>query len=237
VILNEAAIKRIGLKDPINKLVNWNGNSGPVRIIGVVKDALMESPFTPVAPAIFSHGKGGNNVMYRLAPNVNTQDAIKKINKIFDTYNPAYPFIYQFVDDEYNHKFNLEVLVGKLAGVFAGLAIFISCLGLFGLAAYVAEQRTKEIGIRKVLGASIANVWLLLSRDFILLVLISCIIASPVAFYFLKSWLQKYDYRITIGPGVFLLSALVAVVITLVTISFQAIKAALTNPVKSLRSE
>jgi putative ABC transport system permease protein len=237
VILNEAAVKRIGLKDPINKLVTWNGSAKPVRIIGIVKDALMESPFTPIQPAIFNHGRGGNNIMYRLAKNASIHDALPKLNKIFDTYNPAYPYIYQFVDDEYNHKFNLELLVGKLAGVFAGLAIFISCLGLFGLAAYVAEQRTKEIGIRKVLGASIANVWLLLSSDFILLVMISCVIASPIAFYFLRDWLQKYDYRITIGPGVFLLSALVAIIITLVTISFQAIKAALTNPVKSLRSE
>ncbi|QEC79805.1 ABC transporter permease [Mucilaginibacter ginsenosidivorax] len=237
VILNEAAVKRIGLKDPINQLVTWNGSAKPVRIIGVVRDALMESPFTPIQPAIFNHGRGGNNIMYRLAKNVSIHDALPKLNKIFDTYNPAYPYIYQFVDDEYNHKFNLELLVGKLAGVFAGLAIFISCLGLFGLAAYVAEQRTKEIGIRKVLGASVANVWMLLSGDFILLVIISCVIASPVAFYFLRNWLQKYDYRITIGPGVFLLSALVAIVITLMTISFQAIKAALTNPVKSLRSE
>ncbi|MDR6943220.1 ABC transporter permease [Mucilaginibacter pocheonensis] len=237
VILNEAAIKRIGLKNPINQLITWNGNTTPVRIVGVVKDALMESPFTPVAPAIFSHGRTANSIMYRLLPNVNTHDAIEKLTKIFDSYNPAYPYIYQFVDDEYNHKFNLEILVGKLAGVFAGLAIIISCLGLFGLAAYIAEQRTKEIGIRKVLGASVAQVWLLLSKDFILLVMISCVIASPVAFYFLQNWLQKYDYRITIGPWVFILSAIVAIVITLVTISFQAIKAALTNPVKSLRSE
>jgi len=237
VILNETAVKRIGLKNPINQLITWNGNSTPVRIIGVVKDALMESPFTPVAPAIFSHGHVANTIMYRLTPNTNTHDAIAKFTKIFDSYNPAYPYIYQFVDDEYNHKFNMEMLVGKLAGVFAGLAVLISCLGLFGLAAYVAEQRTKEIGIRKVLGASVAQVWLLLSKDFILLVIISCVVASPVAFYFLQNWLQKYDYRITIGPGVFVLSAIVAIVITLITISFQAIKAALTNPVKSLRSE
>jgi ABC-type antimicrobial peptide transport system permease subunit len=237
VVVNEAAIKRIGLKNPINQLITWNGNNRPVKIIGVVKDALMESPFTPVAPAIFAHSPGGNVMMYRLSANANTHDAIAKITKIFDRYNPAYPYSYQFVDDEYNHKFNLEVLVGKLAGVFAGLAIFISCLGLFGLAAYVAEQRTKEIGIRKVLGASIGQVWLLLSKDFILLVVISCLIASPVALYFLQNWLQKYDYRITIGPGVFVLSAIAALVITLLTISFQAIKAALNNPVKSLRSE
>jgi ABC-type antimicrobial peptide transport system permease subunit len=237
VILNESAIKRIGLKNPINQVITWNANNKPVRIIGVVKDALMESPFTPIAPAIFAHAPGGFNIMYRLRPNVGTHDAIVKLTKIFDTYNPAYPYIYQFVDEEYNHKFNLEVLVGKLAGVFAGLAIFISCLGLFGLAAYVAEQRTKEIGIRKVLGASISQVWLLLSKDFILLVIISCAIASPIALYFLRNWLQKYDYRITIGPGVFVISAIVAIVITLITISFQALKAALSNPVKSLRSE
>jgi ABC-type antimicrobial peptide transport system permease subunit len=237
VILNEAAVKRIGLKNPINQLITWSGSKAPAKIIGVVKDALMESPFTPVAPAIFNHGRGGNNLMYRLRPNVGTQAAIAKTTNIFDTYNPAYPFIYQFADDEYNQKFHLEVLVGKLAGVFAGLAIFISCLGLFGLAAYVAEQRTKEIGIRKVLGASISQVWLLLSKDFILLVVISCLIASPIALYFLRSWLQQYAYRIEIGPGVFLLSAAAAILITLLTISFQAIKAALANPVRSLRSE
>ena len=237
IIINEAAVRRMGLKNPIGQVITYDNINGPSRIIGVVKDALMESPFTPVEPAVFNHGRGGNFVIYRLSPNVKTQQAIEKITRIFNSYNPAYPYIYQFVDEEYNHKFNLEVLVGKLAGVFAGLAIFISCLGLFGLAAYVAEQRTKEIGVRKVLGASVAQVWLLLSKDFIMLVLISCVIASPVALYFLSNWLQKYNYRITIGPGVFILSAIVAIIITLATISFQAIKAALTNPVKSLRSE
>ncbi|HEY4196008.1 MAG TPA: ABC transporter permease [Mucilaginibacter sp.] len=237
IIINEAAVKRMGLKNPIGQVITYDNVTGPARIIGVVKDALMESPFTPVEPAVFNHGRGGNFVIYRLSPNVKTQEAIEKITRIFNSYNPAYPYIYQFVDEEYNQKFNLEVLVGKLAGVFAGLAIFISCLGLFGLAAYVAEQRTKEIGVRKVLGASVAQVWLLLSKDFIVLVLISCVIASPIALYFLSNWLQKYNYRITIGPGVFILSAIVAIMITLVTISFQAIKAALTNPVKSLRSE
>jgi putative ABC transport system permease protein len=237
IIVNEAAVKRMGLKNPINQLITYDNVKGQARIIGVVKDALMESPFTPVEPAVFNHGRGGNFVIYRLSPTAKTHDAIEKITKIFNTYNPAYPYIYQFVDEEYNHKFNLELLVGKLAGIFAGLAIFISCLGLFGLAANVAEQRTKEIGVRKVLGASVAQVWVLLSKDFILLVLISCFIASPVALYFLSHWLQKYDYRISIGPGVFVLSAIAAIIITLVTISFQAIKAAVANPVKSLRSE
>ncbi len=237
VIVNEATVRRIGLKDPVNQLINTNINQKPLRIIGVVKDALMESPYSPVEPAVFGHNPFGFVVTYRLAKNAGTHTAIDKIGKIFGKYNPAYPYQYKFVDAEYEHKFNLEVLVGKLAGVFAGLAIFISCLGLFGLAAYVAEQRTKEIGIRKVMGASIAQVWLLLSRDFVVLVVISCIIASPVAFYYLHNWLQKYPYRVSIGAGVFIASGIAAIVITLVTISFQAIKAALANPVKSLRSE
>jgi ABC-type antimicrobial peptide transport system permease subunit len=237
VIVNQAAVKRMGLKGPINQIITYNGASAPVRIIGVVQDALMESPYTPVEPTVFNHGRGGNFVIYRLTTGINPHEAMDKIKKVFDKYNPAFPFEYVFVNEAYGQKFNMEVLVGKLAGVFAGLAIFISCLGLFGLAAYVAEQRTKEIGVRKVLGASVAQVWVLLSKDFILLVIISCLIASPVALYFLHNWLQRYNYHISIGPGVFVLSAIVALLITMVTISFQAIKAALANPVKSLRSE
>lgn len=175
--------------------------------------------------------------MYRLSPSVNTHDAITKLTAIFNKYNPSFPYLYHFVDETYATKFDLEVLIGKLAGLFAALAIFISCLGLFGLAAYMAEQRTKEIGIRKVLGASISQVWLLLSKDFIVLVIISCVIASPIAFYFLQHWLLKYDYRISIGAGVFVVSAIIAIIITIITISFQAIKAAVANPVKSLRTE
>ena len=237
VIVNEAMVRRIGLKDPVNQLITINFGNTPVRIIGVVRDALMDSPYSPVEPAVFGHNPFGFVVTYKLPKNVGTHTAIDKISRIFQKYNPAYPYQYKFVNDEYEHKFNLEVLVGKLAGVFAGLAIFISCLGLFGLAAYIAEQRTKEIGIRKVLGASIAQVWLLLSGDFIVLVVISCVIASPVAFYYLHNWLQKYTYRVDISVGVFMSSGAAAIIITLLTISFQAIKAALTSPVKSLRSE
>jgi ABC-type antimicrobial peptide transport system permease subunit len=206
--------------------------------VGVVKDALMESPFKAADPTMFycsSHPEGV--MLYRLTPHIKTQDAISQMTAVFNKYNPAYPFDYRFTDEEYASKFNLELLTGKLAGLFAGLAIFISCLGLFGLAAYVAQQRTKEIGIRKVLGASVQQVWLLLSKDFVLLVLISCVVASPLSYYFLHNWLQNYDYRVHIGVSVFVLSAVVALLITLLTISFQAIKAALANPVKSLRSE
>lgn len=237
VIVNEATVKRIGLKDPINQMITCNFGDKPVRIIGVVKDALMESPYKPVAPAVFGHNPYGFIITYRLPKNANTHTTIEKIGKVFQKYNPAFPYQYKFIDDEYESKFSLEVLLGNLAGVFAALAIFISCLGLLGLAAYVAEQRTKEIGIRKVLGASIAQVWMLLSRDFVVLVLISCLIASPLALYFLEHWLQKYAYRVSIGPWAFIASGIAAIVITLLTISFQAIKAALTNPVKSLRSE
>jgi len=237
VILNEAAIRWIGLKNPVGQMVTWNCFDRPVRVLGVVKDALMESPFKPVAPAIFYHSQWGNSVLYRLSRNVKTQDALLVLARLFEKYNPAYPYSYKFVNEEYNHKFNLELLVGKLAGIFACLAILISCLGLFGLVAYVAERRTREIGIRKVLGASVSQVWMLLSGDFLLLVGISCTIASPVALYFLHGWLQQYDYRISIGPGVFVLAAAAAVLITLLTVSFQAIKAALANPVKSIRTE
>jgi ABC-type antimicrobial peptide transport system permease subunit len=175
--------------------------------------------------------------MFRLDPNAGRQQAIKKIAAIFNQYNPSFPFDYRFADEAYDSTLALEVLVGTLASIFAGLAIFISCLGLFGLAAYVAEQRTKEIGIRKVMGASVPQLWLLLSKDFMLLVLVSCLIASPVALYYLHNWLLKYDYRISIGPGVFIYAGVMAIIITLITVSFQAIKAALANPVKSLRSE
>ncbi|HTI07444.1 MAG TPA: ABC transporter permease [Puia sp.] len=237
VIFNETAIKRMRLKDPVNQIIS-RGGSSRFQILGVVKDALMESPFAPAEPQMFMYYPGRQNyVLYRLSPGIKTADALVQLTALFNKYNPAYPYNYQFADQSYAAKFGQEVLIGRLSGIFAGLAIFISCLGLFGLAAYVAEQRTREIGIRKVLGASVPQLWMLLSKDFMLLVLISCLIASPLAFYFLQGWLQKYEYRIHIGPAVFLGAGLAALVITIVTVSFQSVKAALTNPVKSLKSE
>ena len=156
---------------------------------------------------------------------------------IFEKYNPAFPFDYKFADEEYAKKFNYEELVGNLALIIAVLAIFISCLGLFGLASFTAEQRIKEIGVRKVLGASVVNLWQLLSKDFVVLVLIACAIAIPVAWYFMNKWLEPYEYKITIGYSVFVLVVLLAIAITLITVSFQAIRAAVANPVKSLRTE
>jgi ABC-type antimicrobial peptide transport system permease subunit len=236
VIFNEAAVKLLRLQNPLNQTITWTDTK--FRIIGIVKNALMASPFKQADPTMFFYDPHPQDViMYRLSSNIKTQDAISKLTAIFNKYNPAYPYTYTFADDSYAAKFKLEVLIGKLSGLFAALAIFISCLGLFGLAAYIAEQRTKEIGIRKVLGASVSQVWLLLSKDFIVLVLISCVIASPVAFYYMHDWLQQYDYRIMITPFVFVVAGITAIIITITTISFQAIKAALANPVKSLRTE
>ena len=238
VIMNEAAVKMLRMKEPLNQLITFEYTKNPMRVIGVVKNAVIGSPFYAANPALYVYNPGWvGAIMYRLKPNANIQQAIAKIAAIFNKYNPSFPYDYRFADEAFNSTLNIEVLVGTLASVFAGLAIFISCLGLFGLAAYVAEQRKKEIGIRKVLGASVPQVWILLSGDFLLLVIISCVIASPVAFYFLHGWLQKFDYRITIGPGSFVISAVMAVTITIFTISYQAISSAFANPVKSLRSE
>jgi len=238
VIMNEAAVERLRLKEPLNQLITFEYGKNPMRVIGVVKNTVIGSPFYAAVPALYVYNPGWvGSIMYRLKPNVNTQQAITKISAMFNKYNPSFPYDYRFADEAFNATLNIEVLVGTLASVFAGLAIFISCLGLFGLAAYVAEQRKKEIGIRKVLGASVPQVWVLLSGNFLLLVVISCVIASPLAFYFLHGWLQNFEYRISMGPGAFLISAAVAVIVTVLTVSYQAISSALTNPVKSLRSE
>jgi ABC-type antimicrobial peptide transport system permease subunit len=239
-ILNESAVRRMRLKDPINQYIHWSPSNAPnrLRIIGVVKDALTNAPFAAAEPTIFVYQPTWSfAVQFRLSPTVSTHSALATIKTIFDRYNPGALFQYHFEDENYASKFQLEMLVGRLAGIFAAFAVFISCLGLFGLAAYVAEQRTKEIGIRKVLGASVPEIFLMLTKDFIVLVVISCVIASPIAFYFLKNWLQQYTYRISISPMVFVAAAVAAIAITGITISFQAIKAALMNPTKSLRSE
>jgi len=239
VILNEAAVKRMRYKDPIGQIITLDGyGERKIKVIGVAKDALMNSPFDPAEPTMFLYNPSdASNIAFRLAADANIHAAMTKLAPIFNRYNPAYPFLFDFADKSYAQKFNLEVLVGSLAGLFAGLAIFISCLGLFGLAAYMAEQRTREIGIRKVLGASVAQLWLLLTKDFIVLVAISCVVATPVVLYFMHNWLDKYKYHIDIGPGIFLLAAAMALVITILTISVQAIRGATANPTRSLRSE
>ena len=236
VVLNEAAVKLMGLKKPLGNNIKFGKEN--MTVIGVVQNVLMQDPFKPVMPAIMLYRPYFvYQAMIRLKAGVDVRKALAAITPVMEKHNPAYPFDYHFVDEEFNKKFSGENQVGQLSGIFAVLAIFISCLGLFGLASFMAERRTKEIGVRKVLGASVSQLWMLLSKDFVLLVIISCVIASPVAFYFLHGWLKKYDYRIDISPFVFVLAAVVAVLITLITVSFQAIKAAVANPVKSLRSE
>jgi hypothetical protein len=240
VILNEAAVNRMRLKNPVNQVISWTSPGIPdrLRVIGVAKDALSNSPFATAEPAMFVFQPDWAAILtYRLAPTVNAQVAIERLKPIFEKYNRDLPYEYHFVNENYSAKFHLEELIGNLAGVFSVLAIFISCLGLFGLAAYVAEQRTKEIGIRKILGASVSQMWLMLSKDFIVLVILSCLIASPIAFYFLYKWLQQYSYRISIGPGVFIISTMFAILITIITVSFQSVKAALMTPAKSLKKE
>ncbi|PWT74291.1 MAG: ABC transporter permease [Bacteroidetes bacterium] len=240
VIVNEAAVKRMRLKQPINAYIHWPIANAPqhLRIIGVVKNILTNNPFGTPEPTIYVYQPGWTwTVTYRIAPMISTPEALATLKSVFTKYNHDASFDYSFVDDQYASMFTLETLIGRLAGVFAGLAIFISCLGLFGLAAYTAEQRTKEIGIRKVLGASVSQVTLLLSGSFIKLVLVSCGIASPIAYYFLHQWLADYYYRIDINPLVFLLAAIVAIIITALTVGYQSLKMALRNPVRSLHSE
>ena len=236
VILNEAAVKRMGLKNPVGEMIRWN--NAKLTVIGVIPDIQMESPFRPISPLTLIFNKNWiSRVDVRINPKVSASTAINKIQPIFDRYNPAFPFVYRFADTEYAKKFNYEELVGNLAAIISVIAIFISCLGLFGLASFTAEQRVKEIGVRKVLGASVLSLWQLLSKDFVKLVLISCAIAVPVAYYFMNEWLKNYDYKINIGFGVFVMVIGLSIVITLVTVSFQAIRAARANPTTSLRSE
>ena len=236
IVLNEAAVKFMGIKQVIGETMKVDGK--PYKIIGVIKDMVMNSPYSPVLRTVFLLDyKWANIINIKINPNINSKEALSKIELVFKKYAPNTPFDYWFADDEYNKKFLDEIRIGKLSSFFAILAIFISCLGLFGLASFTAEQRTKEIGIRKVLGATVANLWQLLSKDFVVLVIISCLIATPIAYYFMHSWLQNYEYRTEISWWVFALSGLGALIITLLTVSYQAIKAAMANPVKSLRTE
>jgi len=235
-VINEAAVKYMGLKNPVGETIQRDGKN--FRVIGVIKDVLMESPHEPVSPTVFFLGPWYHaTVNIKINPHSTTSDALAKIEPVFKKYAPAMPFDYKFADTDYAKKFTAEDRIGKLAGCFAGLAILISCVGLFGLASFVAEQRTKEVGIRKVLGASVTNLWAMLSKDFVVLVLLSCIVAIPIAWYFLHQWLQQYEYRTSISWWIFAAAASGALIITVLTVSFQAIKAALANPVRSLRSE
>ena len=243
VILTESAAKIMGLKNPIGENIRWTfwvtHESKNYTVLGVVKDMVMESPYEPVKPTIFfikslNGGVGWINI--KIA-NIPMAEALTKIETVFRKIIPSAPFEYKFVDEEYARKFKAEQLVGRLATVFGVLAVFISCLGLFGLVSFVAEQRIREIGIRKILGASVFNLWQLLSTRFVMLVTISFLIASPIALVIMHEWIQKYTYRTNLSAWIFIMTGLGALGITIFTVSFQSIKAALSNPVNNLRTE
>lgn len=239
IIINETFARIIGKENPVGDIIaRDNGNGRKLTIAGVVKDFIYNDMYKKPDPLIlFCDTSNVNRMLIRLKANQDVTKAIAKVEGVIKTAAPAYPFEYRFLDDEFDKLFKSEALLGKLSRVFAFLAILISCLGLFGLAAYTAERRTKEIGVRKVLGATISNVVALLSKDFLKLVAISSVIAFPVAWYFMNKFLQGYAYRIAIEWWVFALAGVLAVFIALFTVCFQAVKAALTNPVKSLRTE
>ena len=237
IIINETLAKEMKMKNVIGSIIT-RGSGEQFTVVGVVHDFIYNNMYSAPAPLIiFCYPPYTNFLSVRFKPNTNLQTGIAKLESTIKKDNPGYPVEYKFVDEEFDQYFKTETLIGKLAGVFAILAIVISCLGLFGLAAYTAERRTKEIGIRKVLGASARGMASLLSKDFLQLVTISCIIAFPVAWWIMHSWLQDYEYRVKISWWIFLAAGLLAIVIALATVSFQAIKAAMANPVESLRTE
>ncbi len=237
VIINEAFAREMGKEGRIGGIIR-DYNNKALQITGIVKDYVYNDMYAAASPLLLANHPVGTSVLsIRFKPGVNIQDALAKAGAVVKADNPGYPFEYFFIDDDFNQLFITETLTGTLAGVFSSLAIFISCLGLFGLAAYTAEQRIKEIGIRKVLGASVSVIAGLLSKDFLKLVGISCIIAFPLALWAINSWLQSYQYRVSIHWWVFAIAGIMAILIAMATVSFQAIKAALMNPVKSLRME
>ena len=235
IILNEAAVKFTGLKNPVGEIIKWDKN---YRVIGVVKDIVMDSPNDSVRPTMFyllQYPGGFTDI--RINPAMSNRQALDKIEAVFKRFDRASPFDYKFTDTEYAKKFDFEERIGKLAGFATILAIFISCLGLFGMASFMAEQRTKEIGIRKVLGASVFSLWRLMSKEFALLVFIALLVAIPIAIYVMNGWLQQYKYQSGLSWWIFAATALGVILITLLTVSFQSIKTALANPVSSLKTE
>lgn len=241
MILNETAVSYMGLENPIGEIIKWGDDEDYelFRVIGVVKDMVTTSPYEQAKPSmmILHYGRFLNYVNIKIGAGNDINSAITEIEKVFNKYDPKSIFNYRFLEDDYANNFIEEEKIGILSSIFSGLAILISCLGIFGLAAFIAEQRTKEIGVRKVLGATVFNVWNMLSKDFLKLVIISCFIAIPISYYFMNGWLQDYQYRIVLKWWIFALAIFGTISITLLTVSYQSIKAALVNPVKSLRTD
>ena len=235
-LISESAVKAMGFKDPIGQIIFDDPDAW--HVVGVIKDFILESPYEPIKPFMVKGPKyGGNAIHIKFGKSNSIAQNLASTEKIFKKYNSSYPFEFHFIDQEYAKKFGDEKLTGTLASLFAILTIFISCLGLFGLAAYMSANRIKEIGVRKVLGASVTNITTMLSKDFVKLVAIALLIASPLSWLTMNEWLRGYDYRINISWWIFIVAGSLAIFIALVTVSFQSIKAALANPVRSLRTE
>ena len=241
IVINESAARMFGIENPLGEFLKWapgGTERGTYKILGVVKDMVKGSPYEPTHPSVIFLSRHHMPWLYvRLNPALGTHEALRKVEDVFATLVPSTPFDYTFADDDYAAKFQAEERIGKLATLFSILAVIISCLGLFGLAAFTVEQRTKEIGIRKVLGATIAGLWQMLSKEFIILAVIACFIAVPVGYYFMNAWLQQFVYRLPLSWGVFAIACAGGILITIITVSFQAVKAAVANPVSALRSE
>ncbi|MHA4738155.1 ABC transporter permease [Dyadobacter sp. MSC1_007] len=236
MVINESAARIMGLKEAVGTKIKWNNEQ--YTIVGVINDVITGSPFMTIQPTIFMLKEDWASFIHiRLNPSVTSGQALAKLGPVFKKHNPGSPFEYKFASEEYDLKFRAEERISQLSTVFAALAIFISCLGLFGLASFLAEQRQKEIGIRKVLGASVASLWQMLSKDFLVLVTIACLLAIPVAYFVMQDWLQQYTYRTALSWWIFAVAISGALAITLITVSSQAIKAALSNPVKALQND
>jgi len=234
VIFNQAAITAMGIKNPLGKTVSLWGQKK--QIVGVVKDYHFESMYKKIAPSFFTFSCSNPNTIVKIKAG-GTQQTIAAIRNVFSKYNAGLDFSYSFLDEEYNALYLSELRVAALSRYFAGIAILISCLGLFGLATFTAQKRQKEIGIRKVIGASPGNIATMLSTEFLKLVLVALLIAIPFSWWAAHQWLQSFAYRINVSPAVFVITSVAVVIVTIITISFQAIKAAIANPVKSLRTE
>jgi ABC-type antimicrobial peptide transport system permease subunit len=235
-VVNESALRLMNFKNPIGELIY----DGPIswHVVGVIKDYIQESPYQSIKPMIIKGPKDWMGViLIRLNRKRPINQNLASMEKVFKRYNPAYPFEYSFTDQEYAAKFADELQIGKLAFLFAGLTLFISCVGLFGLAAYMAQRRIKEIGVRKILGATVFQITAILSLDFIKWVALALLIASPIAWWAMHNWLNAYYYRIQIQWWVFALAGILSMVIASLTVAFESIKTANANPVKSLRSE
>ncbi len=236
LIINEAAAKLMGFENAVGNIVRYWDK--PMTVVGLYENVVMEDPFQPVGPAVMMLSSSFRTQGFiRIKDNVDLRTALAAIKPIVEKHNPSSAFDYRFTDQEFEKKFRQADQTGQLAGIFTVLSVVISCLGMFGLASFMAERRTKEIGIRKVMGASNLQLWQMLSKDFVVLVIISCLIAIPAGYYFMDSWLQKYEYRTEISWWIFAITVMGALTITLLTVSFQTVKATLMNPVNSLRSE